>query len=987
MNALQFLKMLWPSQGYYCLATPFTPTGSPKPVYQHKICETIEDAAAFAEKHKSRDNIFFCVHTLKKPKVWNASKVNKKTGEVGAWEYRTQTNTLAAKAFFFDLDVGETEEGKAQKYTSQREALQGLQSFCKAVQFPRPMVVSSGGGLHVYWVMIEEMESADWKAVAHKLKKLAQHHGLLLDPMRTTDNSSVLRVAGTFNLKNKSNPRPVEVLTETKPISVEAWEKLIDDALIRANVQVTPINATVAASMPIDDDFSNTAKVFDPVSMKSLLGACPQIRRVAKLKGNVPEPEWYAMLSSVRLVENGTFYAHEMSKGHPNYSAGETDTKLQQLVDKDIGPTTCQRWHDLQPAVCEACPFWEKVKAPLAAARRKPADKAIAPLQRQPLSLVSPQAQAQEMIPPPPTDYRITEKGLTVNVLMKNGDEMEVVFYEHPLYPVRRVVNKGMEVEEQVWRVELPRVDPHEFIVMADALYDRKKLAVVLSNNGVYPSPDNMEHLQRYMVAYIAKLQKAVDAESQHNHLGWINDHQDFILPDKILMADGTVKPVSLSKGATRSSQAVKRKGSLERQVELMDFYNHAAYIPQQFYILCGLAAPLFYMTGHHGVVVNASGDPGASKSTSLYTAASFWGQTEMYAINGTNNGATMKGRNERVSTLANLPVCVDEITHMEQKDAVDLAMSITQPGHRIRLGQDGVERAALDSYKATMMLTTANTSLHNILSQRNAGGTAGSMRVFEIVFKPGAVHKKSDADEYLHDLRENYGWIGEVFMAAVVKNREAIHARVRKVMKHIDNVCNITSGERFWSATIAVALVTGQIAKRLGLLPFDVEPIERWLIKRQVPYMRGVVRDEYVSPLAVLADYLEHINSNILIVHSTQQRAGSNISLHTQLPKGALLARLDLEQKLMFVSKADFKNYCSRIGANDRLVLENLHQAKMDASGQMRRIVTDVHTRKVLGSGTDLSKAQSYVFVVDMTHPEIVGHSTLSNMTKEEKP
>jgi hypothetical protein len=53
----------------------------------------------------------------------------------------------------------------------------------------------------------------------------------------------------------------------------------------------------------------------------------------------------------------------------------------------------------------------------------------------------------------------------------------------------------------------------------------------------------------------------------------------------------------------------------------------------------------------------------------------------------------------------------------------VDLAMSITQPGHRIRLETTGVERANLGGYKATIMLATANTSLHGILSTDNTAG------------------------------------------------------------------------------------------------------------------------------------------------------------------------------------------------------------------------------------------------------------------------
>ena len=489
--------------------------------------------------------------------------------------------------------------------------------------------------------------------------------------------------------------------------------------------------------------------------------------------------------------------------------------------------------------------------------------------------------------------------------------------------------------------------------------------------------------MQEYMVAYISKLQALVDAESQHNHLGWTDDNTKFIMPDRIMLPDGSSKQVSLSRGAQISTKFVKRKGSIEDQVALLNFYSHKNYLPHQFYILCGLAAPLFYMTGHHGVIVNATGDPGASKSSALYTAASFWGQTEQYAINGTNNGATMKGRNERISTLANLPICVDEITNMKPEDAIDMAMSITQPGHRIRLKQDGTEQQGSEGYKATIMMCTANSSLHTVLSTKNVGGTAGSMRVFEIMFRKTSVHKKHEADDYLQELRQNYGWIGERFMEAVIINRPAIEKRVRAVMKRVDLAANITSGERFWSALIAVAIVAGEIATRLGLLPFNVQDIEQWVLQTQIPHMRGVVRDEYSSPVAILADYMGKINSQVLVIQSTQVRNGQTISLAAQMPHGALLARHEQDTKLMFINKADFKKHCVSIGANDRQILEDLYVPRLDANGVSRRIVVNRHARKVLGSGTDLEKMQAYVFVVDMNHPEVASRDPLGQTAK----
>lgn len=964
MNPLEFLDRLWPKDGngVYCLAIPFTPPGETKTIFSHKVFPSIAAAARAADARKLKDDIFYCVHTLTHEKVWNTKKKDRRTGKLGAWEVRVQTNMSHCKTFFFDLDVGEEPE----KYQSQGEALAGLKHFCATVKLPKPMIVSSGGGLHVYWIMTEAMPTEEWKPIAAKLKRLAQHHKLKVDPSRTTDNASVLRVAGTFNLK-KDAPRPVKVYHDPADIDPVDFEKLLDDALIQDHLAVQSPMSNVPA---LAGDFVNTQKFFDgpPVSIKALLGACPQIMRVAKLGGNVPEPEWYAALSSVRLVENGQKYVHKISDKHPEYDPGATDAKVQQLIDKDIGPTGCAKWHDLQPAICEACPFYEKVKAPLAAARRKPAE-----LVNKPITFTVGTIQMQELLPPAPTGFKRSDKGIYMATTNDRGDDIVKQIYEHDLFPLRRIVNRKAQIEEQLWRVGLPRqAEPHDFVIPASSLYDRREFQKTIANNGIFTKIENLGNLQDYMIAYIAKLQQAADADNQFNHLGWNEDRSAFVLPDKMLCDDGKVQRVSLSQDATRRTHFVKKKGSMKRQIELIEFYNHAAYIPHQFFILCGLAAPIFYATGHHGVIVNVTGKTGASKSSALYTAASFWGDTKQYVINGTNRGATAGGRDGRVAVLANLPVCVDEITLMEPAVAADLAMSITQPGHRIANKQDGSERASSDAYKATIMMTTANASLHSLLSTKNTQGTAGSMRVFEIPMKAGAVHTKGDADDYLIELSGEFGWIGEVFMAYVVQNREEVEARVRKVMREVDLVCKITAGERFWSATMASAIVAGEIALKLGLLPFELAPIKKWLASRQIPYMRGVVREEYSSPLTILTDFFEENNDHILIIQKSLQN--NNVALASKMPRGALKARYEQETGRMYVLKAAFKQHCTRTGTNERLALEELHQPFIDKEGRELRVVINKHTRKVLGAGTELDKGQSHVFVVDMNHPLIAG-------------
>lgn len=984
MTPLEFLQAIWPTSGVYCLATPFTPEGAARSTYAHKTFDTIEEAAAYAEKASHKYDLFFAVHSLKDHKLWNPNKVHWKTGEKGAFEVRTQANMQECKAFFFDIDVGEEE----QKYHSQHEAIAGLKEFLVATRLPPPLLVSSGGGIHVYWLLKNSIPSEEWRDVAAKLKALANHYGLKIDNSRTTDTASVLRVAGTYNHK-RGEKRPVVILTPVKIYENPVIIKQITDAAIGADVKVdaprklTPFHELLGEQGAVEFDGP-------PVTPKALASACVQMQYLIRSRGNVSEPLWYhGIIGVMRFTTGGRDLVHKVSAGHPDYSYEGCEAKIDShearrgADGRPLGPTGCTKLQaELPPEqakLCDGCPFQGRVHGPISAARFK--DDAPAPVVEE---VVGPSV-VTTTVPPPPKPYtRMASGGISVLAKNREGDEVHSVIYEHDLYPVRRLVNTQSQTEQQMWRVVLPRQGAKDFVLDADALYDRRKFASSLANQGIYPKGGNIELLQGYMVAYIAELQKLADAEAQSNHLGWAAEHTQFIMPDKILMQDGTAKPAMLSLGAQRASAQVQKKGTLQRQIELLEFYNHPAYIPNQFFILGSLAAPLFHMTGQHGVIVNASGDAGASKSTSLYTAASLWGNPILYPINGTNDGATVRGRNERITVLANLPICVDEITHIPIKEAKDLAMSISQPGHRIRLSTDGVERSATGSYKATVMLSTANSSLHNLLSLDNTAGTAGSMRVFEIIFTAGSIHQKYEADDYLHDIKENYGHIGEVFMTYVLQHQPVIHQRVRAVMRQIDAQCKIQSSERFWTAYIAVVIVAGEIANELGIIKYDVQRLWKWAVDVQVPSMRGMVLEEYTNPIGVLADYLEAINGDMIVVEKPHN---GNIPNVPRVPRGQMVAHWSREDRAMWVLKKAFKDYCAKIGANSTKILTELAEPKLDRNGNMSRVVTHKNIKKVLGAGTEYAKAQTWCFVVNMAHPDISGLASLSVASDNPSP
>ena len=965
MRLRDFLTMIWPSDGPYALATPFTIPGTDRRVYAHKVVDTVSEAVTFAKQVREQKDVFFAVHGLREPRVWNPRKVDARTGEPGAYEVRTRGNMRGTRALFFDIDVGG--DGK---YADRATALSSLREFCRALELPRPTVVGSGGGLHVYWPLVDEMDSSSWTHLAKKLKSAAEGFGLLVDPARTTDVSSVLRVPLTYNFK-EGRRREVKILLAGAPTPNADMERLLHDAVVRMGD--LKLLDEPSPQHPLSDLGSNVqnAQSGPPVSIKALAKGCRQMRRLIRKQGDVSEPEWYHSMNLVRFCDKGDKLIHKISEAHPDYDPDATESKAQQLRDKGVGPTTCAKLAEVcGEEHCNGCPLQGRVRTPLSAARNH--DTAPAPVAAP--KGVQPQ---QVTIPDAPEPFKRMKDGrICMSSTSADGDPLELTIHTHDLYPVQRVVNHSEGTEQQMWVANLPRQGLHEFALDADALYDSRKLAAALANQGVYVDPDNLLHMRRYMVAYIRTLQEAVDAETQSSHLGWTRDMGSFILPDRVIRESGEVHTASLSPKAARASEGVRRAGTLERQVELLSFYNHEPYRPNQFYILCGLAAPLFYATGHHGIVVNASGDPGASKSTSLYAAASLWGHPEDFALNGTSSGATTNARMERVNVLSNLPICVDEITLMSPPEAKELVMGITQSRAKIRLDRSGVERRTAENLKSSIMLTTANNSLHNLLAAHNSAGTAGSMRVFEMDFRAEHVHKKHEADTFMRELKGNYGHIGEVFMRHVIQNRAAIEQEIHETVERIDRRIETKSSERFWSAAIAVAEVAGRHAKKLGLLDFAISHVIDWVCEIQVPRMRGVVIEEYSTPMGILADYLESINANTIIV--TNAQPGHQMQYVIREPRGEMLAHINSDEKVMWVLKRPFRDYCTRIGANSTDILQQLHATRHDEHGRISRVVSNPNIKKVLGAGTDHAKAQSWCFVINLDHPEVSGRANL---------
>jgi hypothetical protein len=185
MTPLDFLAEVLPSSGdgYYCVAELTKKK-------EHKYIKGIGEAQEHIDRWLANEcDIFFGLATFK---------------EAGK---REAVNADKIKALFIDMDG----------YASKKAAALALDEFLKKTgldTFGAPWVVASGGGIHCYWLLTEELPIATWKPVAENLKRLCKQEGMSIDMTVTADAARVLRIPGTKNFKKKyGTPRPVKLMS------------------------------------------------------------------------------------------------------------------------------------------------------------------------------------------------------------------------------------------------------------------------------------------------------------------------------------------------------------------------------------------------------------------------------------------------------------------------------------------------------------------------------------------------------------------------------------------------------------------------------------------------------------------------------------------------------------------------------------------------------------------------------------------------------
>lgn len=965
MDTLNFLRRLWPETGLYLLAVPssFQSNGKDVQYYRHLPYTSIDEAAiaaqAMAYDRDAPTNVFFALATV----VNDYTKMNKAQRDEQGVKVRGMGNTSQVMAFWLDIDV----KADINCYATQAEAIKALGGFCKALGLPKPMVVSSGGGVHAYWPLSDPVDAPTWVDHAAILKALTDSWGLRADPSRTADVASILRPVGTANWKT-GEPRPVKVLMDCDVINTQFMLTKLQTLQAETKVKVPqryepPVSLLGAApaymqgSADVNVVAAAGAGLAQPKA-SDVVKRCQQLLWQMQHPTQVTEPQWYGMIGCLRHADGGVKAIHKMSQLHPSYDQYGTNAKIAQHESTGSGPTLCTSFENHRPGGCEGCPLRGKIKTPL---------QSIRELEAMPAPTVEVETvdgpQAVTLPPPPPPFKRVVAPGcdagrIAIRMDDEDGAAFDEVIYENDIYPTKLTFDEREQSFAVTVRSWIPIEGWSEFNIPTGEFYDRRLLSKRLGARGVMVDVGQVDKVVQYMVAYIRELQRHAASNVVYAQLGWRDDKNLFVLPDRVITPQG-VQKIEPSQNIVNSLSWLEPKGSLESWKKIVAVYEREGCEGLQFGFGVGFAAPLFKFTNFSGAIVSIVGKRGTGKSSAALCANSIWGHKKMGWMSLEHD--TMRAFYGKIGALNNLPVTYDEITNLDPEKLSDLTYSVTLGQGRQRLQSNGQAQENYGNW-ATMMLTTSNASLHSRLAMAKADSSAEASRIFEYHVPAGTI-PKAEADNLFDGLNDHFGLAAEPYVQALVTQREQVRERIKHWIREVDRLAGTGSSERFWSAVPAAVLAAFEVTNQIGLTNVDIKRILKFAVL-QIATMRGEVVETVRTAESMISDYL---NSNLKSMLALNSDAVGKTSAQVTIEPSSEKLRIRLERHngKLYLDRADFRHFCSTQNIDPRQVETDLRASKC-------LIRTDA--KPVLGKGTIYSTTQTWCWLLDFNSPVLSG-------------
>lgn len=884
----KFYEKVLPSQGVYCV------TGINKnDITKNKFAETLDDFLDLIENFKNDDqNVFFNPASL-----------------VG--HSRKNDGVLALRSFYIDLDVG---EGKG--YSDQEVAYNALIEFIENTGIPDPVILSSGRGIHAYWIFNEDIPVADWKPYAEKFKDFCMNEGLQIDPVVTAHQARIMRCPNTFNYK-VDPPVPTGIITDT----IHTYDfKDFKDQLGEIEPSIEEFLMAIPKGMDEDTaafgkNKENFETLFSRIAIKSLEGeGCNQIRHMLMHPNDVEYSQWAGGLTLAVRCDDGSEAIHKLSEDCKTYNYEATEKKA--YNDGLEGPRSCSWFMQNYPKQCEGCKHVGKFKNPLPLGRElriaQQPDKPEEQAYEEDFSGAVRQEKGLKALPIELKPYVMAQGGgiyfMQAGKVDKQtglvGSDEPVKVSTHNVYPIGRIYSP-VDGETLVVRVELPHDPVREFMLPLKNVYASEKFKDVMASNGVmFPAGNNgAALLMNYFVKWEDYMINKSSAEIMRMQMGWTENRDAFVVGKKEIRKSGETVVSPTSPLCREAAKHLGEAGTFELWQTSANKLNMEGLEVHAFTMLAGFGSTLMCHTTTSGGTISLAGESGAAKTGAMYAQLSAWGNPK--DISAADGMATANGLVGRYLALRNIPFGLDETTNMEALALSKLIHSISHGKAKIRM-QSSVNAEREHEASASLIATmTTNHSMYDKLMsiKKNPNGEVARMIEFFFNDIPKPISDNpSLAPEIFEPFNHNYGHAGPMFIRAVFTySDEEIRERILKWGKRFKKDFGDNSAYRFYESMIGAVLTAGEICNEHGIVTIDLERVYAVIIRIMNSIRLGIGKINDVDHESLVGDFLNQNQSSILSIKN------GNVVME---PRGPLIIRSVVDEDRLYISRPAFHKY-----------------------------------------------------------------------------
>ena len=929
MDTLDFLRRVLPSSGYYVSALVNDGRAS------HGFFKTVEDLANSVISINERGgNVYYAVSSY-------ATKTR-----------RIQDNVKETKLIALDIDCGEEKA-----YASQRDALTALLGFIQKLAAPEPMVVSSGNGLHAYWVLDKALAPAEWQPLAEAVKAAALDNGLLIDPTVTADSARILRAVGTINVKGG---KEAKLLIDRQPVAPEELKQVFHKYIIAESRAVQAATSSLLQNLAVQTEYA-------PAVASAVYNKCQQVRWLVDNqadKEKVTEPRWYSLLGVAAYCHDAEDTAINWSKDHPDFDANATLQKMYHWRDAATGPTTCKRFMTERPRGCDGCKVKDLIKSPIRlGAQYKEID---APHE-------APDKIAAEIDIPKP--FKRTAAGIKLTI-----DETDIDVCSFDIYPVGYGRDESLGYETVRFHWNRKHVGWQELSFRQGLLTTAKvkDFTMVIADQGIVLATEKQtEYFQIMLRSYMDALREKRAMTNLYASMGWKDDFKQFVIGNTLLRRnnDGTVSNEDISLATTSQrigSDFYDTAGSLESWVQFTSILEKAHLPWHMFALTAGMSSVFYAFTGLKGLTISLYGPTGGGKTLVQYWIQSLFGNPDKlhFAAKFTQN--TLFGR---MGTYAHMPMTIDEVTLMNDKDVGDFIYWVSQGRDKARMTRAAEEREA-KSWAMPVFVST-NRSFNSKMIASGLDTEAQMMRLLELTVPAHPMFtKNSEAGRKIYQfLMGNYGTVGREFVRRLLEIGEAgVKAMIAEATEEFASKYNVkfSGEERYWEQAMVLADLTAKLMFEWEMIKFNPRTGIEWALA-QVGVLRTNISENSVDSFDILAEFTnEHASSVITVMHTGSQKPMLDIN---HMPRGEIRGRYDIyrnssndkfDRGTLLIDRAFFRKWLSSKGVDYKGFLEYLESEQA--------VVTPKSQKAYLGKNTPIRLGQSYVFGVNCRHPRMIG-------------